>query len=349
MENYNLFVVDETKTFSSRLSVQLKEMGASVTVFWAPDVETINEIRVNHNAHAFIISASWQNGNRSIDTEGALVFPLHEVRQDGQEGFGKNDSVTQVAAKIVSKLIGRTQIIGVFGVGGGAGNTTMCMGLAQGFAMNGQRVFVLSIEPFMAFNPFSQLGKTGLAEVLLALDDGADVSKVIERAVVRPQSYGGIDSFYISEYNADRVEFNPGDVAGILDVMRKMNRWDVILVDMESRMDDKLFEVWEAASRMVMMIPHNAIALEKLQYVERDLLLRQKRGEAELDKLVPVVNFAASGNHNVCVFKEPVRHSLRHLRSETIRTMDSRAWCNAFTNDQGYQMIEPILQEVWQQ
>lgn len=298
MENYNLIVVDETKTFSSRLSVQLKEMGANVTVFWAADTETINDIRVNHTAHAFIISVSWMNDNRSIDTEGAIVFPLHEVRQEHQEGFGRNDSVTQVAARIVSKLIGSTQVIGVFGVGGGAGNTTMCMGLAQGFAMCGQRVFVLNIEPFMAFNPFSQLGKTGLAEVLLALDDGTDISKVIERAVVQPQRYRGVDSFYISEYNADRVEFNPGDVAAILDTMRKMNRWDVILVDMESRMDDKLFEIWEASSRMIMMIPHTAIAMEKLKNVENDLLLRQERGEADLDKLVPVVNFAVSANQD---------------------------------------------------
>lgn len=348
MDNCNLIVVDETRTFSARLSAQLKDSGAEITVFWAPDADTVNEIRVNHPARAFLVSEKWREHNRPLDAGGAALLELAEERGDGRQPFAKSDPIARTAAQLIKLLVGRTQIIGVFGAGGGAGNTTMCMALAQGFALRRQRVFVLSLEPYMARSPFSRLGSTGLAEVLVALDEGGDAARVAERALSQPQRFPGIDAFAVTEYNADRAELRPGDAAAVLETLRRMNRWDVILVDLESRMDDRMFEVWALAERMILMIPQTAVGLEKLENVERDLLLREKRGEAELSKLVPVVNFAVSDPGSVAVLKEPVKLALGDL-GESVRGMSSEKWCAAFGMEAGFKRIEPILKEVWPQ
>jgi len=352
VENYNLFVMDDTEAFAGRLSSRLKETGASIAVFWAPDADTLNELSVNYTAHAFIISEKWQENNAAVDTGKALKFILAENREEGGgQDFSRDDPIARVADILVREIIGSTLVIGVFGAGGGAGNTTMCMGLARAFAHHGRQVFVLSLESCMADSPFAEPGKTGLGEVLIALDDGVDVESTIRRAC-SPQRYDGIEAFSISEINADRVELQEGDATRILNAMCKMNRWDVILVDMESRMSDTLFEVWEASSSMVLMVPQTKIGLEKLHSVERDLKLRQKRGEADLSKLVPVVNFATTEiTEEFSVLDKPIRlymPDLNAMRKDGVRGMSSEQMCAAFGSERLYKMIEPVLKEVWE-
>lgn len=354
MENYNLFVMDDTEAFANRLSSQMKENGAAITVFWAPDADTFNELIVNYTAHAFIISQRWQSGNAAVDTGKALRFTLAESRQEGEDcDFSRDDSMARVAAKLIREIMGHTQVIGVFGACGGAGNTTMCMGLAQALVRHGQRVFFLSLESCMADSPFADPGKVGLSEVLLALDDGSDLEATIRKACCPSRRVEGVEAFYTGEYDVDRVELQPGDIGRILEVMRKMNRWDAILVDMESRMSDTLFEVWEASNRMVLMVPQTKIALEKMRGVERDLRLRQKRGEADLSKLVPVVNYATTRiEPEFSILGRQIRLYLRDLnslRQDGVRGFSSMEMCSALASDNLYRIIRPVLNEVWEQ
>lgn len=345
MEGCKLIVVDDTQTFSARLNEQLKELGAAVQVFWAPDLDSINELRSNHTIRAYLVSEKWRTNNRPLDVGESLLLSLAEERVDGKQPFAKNDALGETAKKLVKLLVGHTRIIGVFGAGGGAGNTTLCMALAQGLAKHRQRVFMLNVEPYMARSPFAQMSSVGLAEVLVALDDGEDIEPIIRRACCRASRYPAIETFAITEYNADRAELGAVDISAMLETMRRMNRWDVILVDLESHMDDRLFQTWAQADQMILMIPQTAVGMEKLKNVERDLELRQRRGEADMTKLLPVLNFAVADTGNITVLGRPVRLALKDMGSRA-RNLTSEQWCDAFGKETGYKWYESVLAEV---
>lgn len=350
MANYNLVVMDDTEFLASRLRARFKDIGAKINVHYAADVETINEI--GDKIHAFVIAIRFLTRGSRIDTGDAVCFVLEETRGEGARNrrtLYRSDGFERIADQIAKELIVKSRVIGVFGVGGGAGNTTMCMGLAQGLAQQGKRVFVLSLEAYIAKLPFTGADSTGLAEVLIALEDPDKLEETIVRACYKSSPNDKITSFATGEYNVDRVELKRGDMKLLLETMCQMNRWDVILVDLESRMGDVLFEVWESATRMILMIPSTGIGREKLEQVSRDLEMRQNRGEAELNKLVPVLNFAVNEEPPMSVARVPVRRKLpRFIPADKMHDVSSAWMFRTLADPRLQQYFKPVLDEVTQ-
>lgn len=351
MENFILVVLDDDAIFAQRLQARLGELKIGIEALCATDVEALNEIHANRTPQAYLVSAGWRSRGFQGASSGARVIALEDARTAGAPAAAnavyRSDSMQKTAALLEQMLLRHTRVIGVFGVSGGAGNTTAFMALALGFASKGARVFALSLEPCVAQAPFSERVATGLPEILLAMDGRGNVERMIEAACCKYRDMPNIESFHPTEYDADRTELRSGDAANLLAIMKRMNRWDVILVDLESRMSDLLFEVWQASEKMVMMIPHTAIGEEKLRKVEWDLSMRQRRGEVELEKLVPVLNFATQALRGFSVMNSPVRLAISRLSPEdAVSKMGSKAWCKFLSSEAGLKMFAPVLDEV---
>lgn len=351
MENFILVVLDDDAIFAQRLQAKLGELKIGIEALCATDVEALNEIHANRTPQAYLVSASWRSRGFQAGASGARLIALEDARPAGAPAAAnavyRSDSMQQIAALLDKMLLRRTRVIGVFGVSGGAGNTTAFMGLALGFArQDNKRVFALNLEPCVAQNPFSEGKAIGLPDIMLAMDGGGNVERMIEAACCKYRDMPNIESFHPTEYDADRTELRSGDAANLLATMKRMNRWDVILVDLESRMSDLLFEVWQASEKMVMMIPHTAIGEEKLRKVEWDLQMRQRRGEVELEKLVPVLNFATTELRGFTVMNQPVKLTISRGDPKSVCKLGSKDWCKFLRSPDGLGMFAKVLDEV---
>lgn len=350
MEKYNLLVLDDHEGYANRLktAMEQKQGGEAVSVFWAGDADMLNEIRSNYDVHAAIISEGWTRAGGRFAPGEAITVALYETRgkaASDDPAIYRNEPIEKAATYILSLLENHMRVVGITGVGGGCGKTTIAMALAHQFVRDGKRVFFLSLESYMARSPFSGTAAVGLAEVLVALDVAEDLGKTIRNACYQPQRYKGVDAFAISEYNVDRSEITADDVGRLLGAMKRLNLWDVVIVDLDSRMDDRLFEVWQQAARMVLVVPSTRIGAEKLGYVERELTMRERRGEAELRKLVPVLNFYDGALAGIRLFNRDIQLAIKPLSAKSAK-FTSAQWCDALSQNSGLELFRSLFEEV---
>ena len=360
MEIFHVLVLDLNPGYAQSLKRALEQRSgdAEFQVFHAPDEGAMNDVRVNYDVDAYVISEEWTASYGRVSAGKAAVFQLLE---DPSESTGAESEVYRsdapgAAVRLIQALSGSTLIVAVTGVCGGSGVTTAAMALARYFAGRQKRTFYLSLEPTMASAPFSEHAGCGLAEVLVALDEPEGLEEVIQDACGSWAAAPGIEAFAISEYNADRAELHKGDVSRLLGAMRRMKQWDVIVVDLESRMDDGLYEAWEQASSVVVMIPYTRIGWEKLGYVKRELAFRAKRGEVDTAKAVPVLNFCAQDrvqqlreqrvSFTFPDDKRAVRHMVIDVTPQGAWQMSTAKWRDWLGTENGLQLFRGLCEEV---
>ena len=348
VKKYNLLILDNYEGYANLLKTAMAQTRSAdaLSVYWAKDTGTINDIRMNYTIHVAIISRQWLQSGGSFDADGIIEIALLDERRKDFQGASlcRSDPAEKAVEYILALLENRMRIIGVTGVGGGCGKTMAAMALAHQFAREGKRVFFLSLESYMARSPFSGQEAVGLAEVLVALDVAEDLEKTIGDACCKRQRYKGIDTFAISEFNVDRSEITADDVGKLLNAMKRMNRWDVVVVDLDSRMDDRLFEVWQMSARMVLMTPFTRVGAEKLGYVERELYLRERRGEAELQKLVPVLNLCDANTGGFKILNREI--SLCIPMISNFYPASSQSWCDMLGRKDGLDLFRKLYEEV---
>ncbi len=352
MSKNNILVLDVYEAYAHRLRTALDEVSkGEYSVFFARNADGINETINNYTVHVLIVGEEWKRNNTAPSISGALVFVLSDEANENsiQDGvISRTVPIDKTVLQLVHLMNNSSKIIGVTGVGGGCGKTTVAMALAIYYMLEQKKVFFLSLETYMANLPFTRYAAHGFAEVMTALDEPTGLKEAIEKACVSTKRYNSIETFAISERNVDRAELTSRDIEKLLTALRNMGRWDIIIVDMEGRMDDVLFAVWQRAAKMVMMIPESATAFEKLKIVEQELEFRQRRGEAESNKILPVFNLADGEPKNVKLLGQQISIRIPDLvrLGADMKKYSSEGWCEMLGTPQVRQFYYPVYDEV---
>lgn len=147
----------------------------------------------------------------------------------------------------------KTKIIAVYSVAGGTGKTSVAMGLAANLGNSGHDVLLLSMETISSLNfILPPDGKEGFTKILLSLEENADLipSRMdMYKTKARQHNFNYIEPPHcfleVSELNHSRLGL-------MLDKIAKGSKYDFVILDMDSRADEKILTIVNHSSKVIL-------------------------------------------------------------------------------------------------
>ncbi|QYR20677.1 hypothetical protein KZ483_23275 [Paenibacillus sp. sptzw28] len=176
-------------------------------------------------------------------------------------------------------------VIAVYSAAGGIGKTTLSIQLAQQAGVRGARVFYLNLEQWNATALwFGDDGPDDFAHMLYTLQAQPDKATARLSELRKRHPTLKID-FFAPGGNADeQLTISPGQVQLLLGIIAGSGQYDLVVVDLDSRLEPLQHAVMEASEHILWLVADDAVTRSKtglaLQYGERKWgpdFSRQKR------------------------------------------------------------------------
>lgn len=180
-----------------------------------------------------------------------------------------------------------SKIVAVYSPVGGSGKTTVALSLASKFSNRGKRVLFLSMEQLDSsayFNPHTEETDciTGLLE---AVSENANMELKL-KGILK----SGLNGMAYVEGFERIVDFNivsKEEASELLEKIRKYASAEVIVVDMESRLDAIGYAVFEKADHVVVVERPGEIPTQKINmFAQQAVVVEHSR------KMLKLCNFA---------------------------------------------------------
>lgn len=157
-----------------------------------------------------------------------------------------------------------TKMAAFYSPAGGAGKTTLALSLAAAGARAGVRTLYLNLEEIDSVSDI--LGQTpgSLSDIFLALKTkGMQVGIKLKESIGREASAGfyyvsGVES--ISEYE----EIDRGDIKGLVEAIRQLSSYDLVILDQASGFTGKTKQILEEADVIFMPVTADEGNVSKL-------------------------------------------------------------------------------------
>lgn len=186
----------------------------------------------------------------------------------------------------------RTKVVGVYSPAGGTGKTTLAVGTAMHCTYSSMSVFYLNIEnnpsTSLFFNSDSQ---QNLSHIIYYLKEkNRNLSLKIEGArLVDPQS--GIHYFAPPESTLELEEMTSDEIKYLIQELKLMGVYDVVLVDMSPGLNSRNTAVLEMCDEIFMVLAEDMVSYTKAKSLEQDLMLISKKtGMNLLDRTTLILN-----------------------------------------------------------
>ena len=186
---------------------------------------------------------------------------LHEILMKYAEKTGTAE---------VIKGKSTTKIAAFYSPVGGSGKTTLALALATGAARAGQRVFYLNLENVDSVSDILAPTNGNMSDVLLALKTKgmrADIKLAASAAKEMNAGFyyvSGVES--ISEYE----EIGGGEISSLLDTLRGLSEYDLLVLDLDSGFSGKTRDILECADIIFSPVISNAVSVSKLKRMLRE-------------------------------------------------------------------------------
>lgn len=159
---------------------------------------------------------------------------------------------------------------------GGAGKTTVSFMVAGRFAAKGQRTFYINLEDISSESVYLPQGEEkGMSDFMGFLgDDRINVNLKLQ-GMLKEKRQG---LFYLNAFSSpnDVLDMTPEDVRLLISGLKKTGLFDVIVVDMSTRTDDKAKEVFELSDKIVFVEKADEISVKKLtKFYEQRYILNE--------------------------------------------------------------------------
>lgn len=242
----------------------------------------------------------------------------------------------------VSKLITgskRTKLVPVYSAAGGSGKSTLTRGLAAKLGRMGKTTLMLSLECLNSISPGLSRGNDAFSHILFtAIDNPGSLP-------IKVESYKSVDALNDFEFIEppgcfyEISELQGKDAGVLLDGLVQMGKYDIILVDMESKPDDLTLEVFKRADKIVLIVVGDVCCDWKTNQFLQQISKQESFSNAGFtNKILPVLNKYDGGTKGYleiyglsCPFTIPVFPNLWHCDSGEYRFDTGQNFSNSLT------------------
>ena len=164
-----------------------------------------------------------------------------------------------------------TKIIAVYSPIGGSGKTTIALSLASNLSSSGKSVLFLSAEQMDSSSYVNSRMEEGITMLIESVGENTNFElklKGIMKKGLNGVSY--IEGFErIVDYNTVTKE----EMGAVIEKIRKCGCCDVVIIDMESRMDDICQAVFEQADNIIVVERTGEISTRKMDMFAQQALV----------------------------------------------------------------------------
>ncbi len=181
-----------------------------------------------------------------------------------------------------------TYIVAVYSPVGGSGKTTVALSLASRLTAQGKTVLLVPMEQLSSSVYVNPKKENGLILLLEAVEN-PNVNFELKMKGVMKQGLNGM--YYIEGFErlADYDAATGEEISEVLDRIKRCGICDVVIVDMDTRLDSAGHAVMEAADRIVIVEKAGELPDVKMGLFARQAVVNEYR-----HKMVRVGNFAES-------------------------------------------------------
>lgn len=149
----------------------------------------------------------------------------------------------------------KTKVIGVFSPNGGAGKTTMAIAMAMRSVQRGMKVFYLNLESVPSTSAFLDCNsEINLSHVLYFLKEKSkNLSLKVEGASLEYLN-GGLNYFAPPDSPYEINEITGDDIRELVNQLKTLNKYDSILIDMCSMIDDRNMKIFEICDNIICIL-----------------------------------------------------------------------------------------------
>ncbi|GGG04870.1 hypothetical protein [Paenibacillus abyssi] len=176
---------------------------------------------------------------------------------------------------------GTTPVAAIYSAIGGIGKTTLALNLAKQAAEGGKRVFYLNLEMWNATGMYFGGGADGeddFSRMLYMLQSGSEQSAAQFASIRKHHPGMQIDYFQPAPSPDERLALTSELASAMVDMITSSGQYDLLVIDLDCRMDDVFFQVLEECGLMLWLNGTDVTAKRKTELAVQ--YGRRKRGEA---------------------------------------------------------------------
>jgi len=162
----------------------------------------------------------------------------------GQEGL----------VPITSQGNRRTRIISIYGSSGSVGKTMAAIHLAKQLSFRGERVFYLSLETISSAALWLQGDRAGLSQLLYYVKSKPELSGPKLELLKSHDSRWRIDYLSPSGHIREMQELTGEDVRMLLETLDALNKYDIIIVDLEASVHPRIIKSLELSDHTLWLV-----------------------------------------------------------------------------------------------
>lgn len=193
----------------------------------------------------------------------------------GASVIAKYQRISNIEKQILdfySEICGRDSRSGYGGVAsvvsfyspiGGAGKTTLSLMSAGRFAAKGKKAFYINLEDVSSESFYlPQSEEKGMSDFMGVVEKDVNLSMKLQ-AMLREKKQG---LYYLNGFSSpnDILAMNADDVRLLISGIKKAGMFDVIVVDIGTRIDEKVKAIFELSDKIVIVEKTDEVAIKKL-------------------------------------------------------------------------------------
>lgn len=179
-----------------------------------------------------------------------------------------------------------TQVVAVYSPIGGSGKTTIAQALANRLFSVGKSTLFMSMEQLDSSSyqyPITE-EKDGITTLLEAAEEESGFELKLKYAARKePSGMAVVDGF---DRVVDYSTVSKAEMANVIDKIRKYGSYDVVIIDMNSAIDDICRAVFEQADKIIVVDRPGEIATRKMELFARQALVSE-----HVSKMCSIYNF----------------------------------------------------------
>lgn len=273
-------IADSHEEYVQRLLSVLEEY-EDLSLFVYTDKKALETGLISKKFDIVLFNAALCDEQLAISNAGVAIVLLDESA-DLPEYFrefpkiNKYQRISRIYQQILefySTVCGNTEnLLGQKGVTsiafyspiGGTGKTTLALITATKLAMQGHRTFYMNLEDVAAEDCYlTQNGEKGLSELVASLGSNIQFTYKIQSLLQNKSD----NLYYMNhlDHLNDLNEMTGEEVFELLTQIGKSGLFDYIVVDMGVSLNEKLMNVFEAVSKIVLVEKPGAVATGKME------------------------------------------------------------------------------------
>ncbi|OPX46272.1 CobQ/CobB/MinD/ParA nucleotide binding domain protein [Ruminiclostridium hungatei] len=228
-----------------------------------PDIvltgEKFYNVITKHYAKTLLILSSGSSSSGVAEIPSIYKYKdVNKIAGDIINSFTKAGNIISPAKEKAAR------IIPVYSASGSTGKTSIALGIGSICSLYGLKVLYLNLEQFQSTKFFFSCNADySISEVIyyVRVKDNNLISKLTAMRCQDPST----NMFYYQPANnpLEMTELLPGDLEFLIDNLKESGQYDIIVVDMDSRLDANTLKIFNNSDEIIYLLVNDEICLHK--------------------------------------------------------------------------------------